>query len=44
MVTGKAAPDRHENCRFEVFDTINEINIGKYEGVVRTDVEYQAEK
>ena len=33
-----------ENCRFEVCDTINEMNIGKYDGVVRTDVEYKAEK
>lgn len=44
MVTGKMVADRHKGCRFEVCESINEMNFGKYEGKVRTDEEYQSEK
>lgn len=44
MVTGRAVADRHEGCRFEVRECLNEMNFGKYEGCVRTDAEYQEEK
>ena len=44
MVTGKAVADRHKDCRFEVNESLNEMNFGIYEGKVRTDAEYQSEK
>lgn len=44
MVTGKMVVERHNNCRLEVCERLNEMNFGKYEGKVRTDMEYQSEK
>lgn len=44
MVTGRIVANRHKGCRFEVCESINEMNFGKYEGKVRTDAEYQSEK
>ena len=44
MVTGRMVADRHKGCRFEVCESINEMNFGKYEGKVRTNEEYQSEK
>lgn len=44
MVTGKMVADSHPECRFEICESINEMNFGKFEGKVRTDPEYQLEK
>ena len=44
MVTAQMVAERHGNCRFEVNESLNEMNFGKYEGKVRTDEEYQSEK
>jgi len=43
-VTGEMVAERHGNCRLEVCGALNEMNFGIYEGKVRTDPEYQAEK
>ena len=44
MATAKMVAERHGNCRFEVNESLNEMNFGIYEGKVRTDKEYQEEK
>ena len=44
MVTGKMVADSHRNCRLEVCECLNEMNFGIYEGKVRSNPEYQAEK
>ena len=43
-VTGKMVADRHGHCRLEVCKCLNEMNFGIYEGVLRSDSEYQREK
>lgn len=44
MVTGRMVAERHERCRFETLECLNEMNFGKYEGTNRADKEYQWEK
>lgn len=42
--TGKMVAERHGDCRLEVCECLNEMNFGIYEGVCRSDPEYQREK
>ena len=39
--TGKMVAERHGDCRLEVCECLNEMNFGIYEGVCRSDPEYQ---
>lgn len=43
MITGKTVADRHKDCRFEMNESLKEMNFGIYEGKVRTDAEYLSE-
>ena len=42
--TGRMVADRHGDCRLEVCECLNEMNFGIFEGVLRSDPEYQREK
>lgn len=44
LVTGKLVADRHEACRLEACECLNEMNFGIFEGTLRTDAKYQQEK
>ena len=44
MVTAQMVAERHGNCRFEVNESLNEMNFGKFEAKSRTNQEYQEEK
>jgi broad specificity phosphatase PhoE len=41
MVTAQMVAERHGNCRFEVNESLNEMNFGKFEAKSRTNQEYQ---
>ena len=42
--TGRMVADRHGDCHLEVCECLNEMSFGIYEGVHRSDPEYQREK
>ena len=42
--TGRIVADRHGDCRLEACECLNEMNFGIFEGVFRSDPEYQRGK
>ena len=42
--TGKIVADRHDDCRLEICECLNEMNFGKFEGYSRSNFEYQQAK